>query len=132
MIIPNPVLKLDYDPAIDVLSIDWPDFREYSISEVIYVLDSVIETIKNYDIKYLLTDTRKGIVEMSDDKYKKLALNFAVNLKSTRLKKLARIVNTNTLREQTVKDVSQQAQLTIPIKNFDKKDLALDWFKFGN
>lgn len=127
MIIPNPVTKLDYNPVTDVLAIDWPDFTEYALSEVEYILESVIEVIKNYDVRYLLADTRNGTITLSDEKYNNILHNFALNLNQTRLKKLARVVTIATLREHTVKEIAQKADLDVPIRNFDRTEDALHW-----
>ena len=127
MIIPHPVVKLDYDPITDILTVDWPDFTDLAISEAQYILDTFIETVIAYDVSYLLTDTRNGTVNIAEAKYKELAYNFATKLAKTRIMKIARVVSEATVRETPVKEVTQQAQLTIPLKNFTTKKEALVW-----
>lgn len=127
MNIPDPLVKLDYNPALDILIVEWPDFRQYSLYESVYVLDKVIETIRHYDVKYLLTDTRYKMVDISDSEYKKIILKFALGLETSRLQKLARIVTESTLRERTITEVKQEVQLTIPLKNFFNKKEAVNW-----
>ena len=127
MIIPNPVIKLDYNPARDVLLVDWPDFREYSLSEAKYTLDVIIETLKLYDVKYILSDTRKGVIEIPEQQYKELLFIFANDLKTTRVQKLARIVNDNTLREKPINEVKTAAQVTIPVESFYSEKEAMNW-----
>lgn len=128
MIIPNPVVKLDYDPAKDVLSVEWPDFNGYSVSEAVYILDIVVETVKGYDVKYLLTDTRNRMVGVPDSRYKEIILKFAKDLAATRLQKLARIVTESSLREKPIREARQEALLTIPMRNFYSMEEALSWF----
>lgn len=127
MIIPNPVVKLEYNPAQDVLFVEWPEVRDYSVSEAAYTLDVIVETVKFYDVKYLLTDVRKGIVEIPELQYKEVILKFAKGLATTRLQKLARVITASTLREKPVEEVRQEAQLTIPFKNFYNVEEAFKW-----
>lgn len=100
MIIPNPLVKLDYNPAEDVLAVVWPDFRDYAVSEAVHILDIVLDTLRCYDVKYLLTDTRGRMVDVPDTQYKEIILNFAKGLATTRLRKLARVVTESSLREE--------------------------------
>ena len=127
MIIPNPVVKLDYNPAKDVLIVEWPDVQEYTTSQAIYTLDVVIETLKFYDVKYLLTDTRNGIIDIPAPRYKEIILKFAKDLSTTRLQKLARVVTEKTVREKPLNEVKQEAQLSTQIKSFLNVEEALDW-----
>ncbi|PRY15532.1 hypothetical protein CLV24_102153 [Pontibacter ummariensis] len=127
MIIPNPIIKLDYNPAQDVLVVEWPDVHEYTTSQAAYTLDIIVETVKLYDVKYLLTDTRNGIIDIPEAKYKALILSFAKSLATTRLKKLARVVTASTLREKPINEVRREAQLAVPIKSFDNAEEALAW-----
>ncbi|MHA6248730.1 hypothetical protein ACXYMU_12385 [Pontibacter sp. CAU 1760] len=90
-------------------------------------MDTIIETVKLYDVKNLLTDARKGTVDISEQEYKKLILRFATDLATTRLQKLARVVTESTLREGPINEVTQAAHLSIPIKNFYSVEDALSW-----
>ena len=128
MIIPNPLVRLDYDPARDVLKVAWPDFRDYSVSEAVHVLEIVIETVRCYDIKYLLTDTRGRMVEVPDARYKAIILKFSKDLAATRLRKLARVVTESTRRDRPIQEVRQEAGLTVPMRNFESVAQALSWF----
>lgn len=47
MIIPNPILKLDYDSAGHMLSVEWPGFRDYSVNEAVHILDIIIEAFSS-------------------------------------------------------------------------------------
>lgn len=127
MIIPNRVVKLDYDPAKDVLSVEWPDFRDYSISEAVHILDIVVETLRLYDVKYLLTDTRNRMMNVPDSRYKDIILKFAKDLTATRLQKLARVVTESTVREKPINEVKREANLSIPMQNFYTVEEAFNW-----
>lgn len=127
MIIANPIIKLDYNPARDVLSVEWPDFREYTVSEAEYILDIIVETVKLYDVKCLLADTRSGVVELAESRYKRIVLRFAKGLAATRLRKVARVVTRGTLRERQVNEVKKEAGLDVPVESFYSTEAALRW-----
>ncbi|WP_162055576.1 hypothetical protein [Pontibacter pamirensis] len=63
MIIPNKLIKLDYNSA----------------SEAAYTLNIIVETVRQYDVKYLLTDTRKSTVDIPTSEYKEIILKLAGN-----------------------------------------------------
>jgi nucleotide-binding universal stress UspA family protein len=127
IIMPNPLVKLDYSPAEDVLSVAWPDFSDYAVSEAVHILDIVLDTLRCYDVKYLLTDTRGRMVDVPDTKYKEIILNFAKGLAKTRLQKLARVVTESSLREEPINQVRQETHLTIPLRNFYSVEEAFGW-----
>lgn len=127
MVIPNPVVKLDYNPARDILSVEWPEVHDYSIAEAEYTLDAIVETVRCYDVKYLLTDVRKGIVDIPEPRYREMILRFAKGLAATRLQKLARVVTEVTVREEPINEVRQEARLVVPFRNFVDVEEALKW-----
>ncbi|AKD03022.1 hypothetical protein POKO110462_09460 [Pontibacter korlensis] len=122
MIIPNPLVKLDYNPG-DILTVEWPNFNDYSVSEAIHILNIVIEAVRYHDIKYLLTDTRNRMVDIPDAQYKETVMKFAEDLRTTRLQRLARVVTANTVREKPINEIREKARLTIPFK----MEEALEW-----
>ncbi|GAB3203000.1 hypothetical protein ABID22_001186 [Pontibacter aydingkolensis] len=128
MLIPNKFIKLEYDPAKDVLYFQWPDFYEYAVPELKYILKSVTDTIKSYDIKYLIIDATKSVISISDPLYVEVATQFNIDLKSTRLKRSARIVNDLTVRETQIKEIREKAGFSLEVKSFKKADEALEWF----
>lgn len=129
MIIPNKLIKLDYDPTKDILFVEWPDFEYYSLSELHHILKNVLETIRHYDINYLLVDARTTVVGINENDYNQIALKFAQDLVHTRLKKAARLSTHNTNREKLVESLKDKSKLTIEFESFDTVDEALNWFK---
>ncbi|AKD04151.1 hypothetical protein POKO110462_19660 [Pontibacter korlensis] len=127
MIIENPVLRLDYNPATDVLHVEWPDVKEYTVAEAEYAIESIVSTLRLYDIKYLLADTRKGVVEIPQERYKTIITNFAVSLVATRVRKLARVVPDLSLRAQAIQEVKQETQLKVEIQTFMNVEEATQW-----
>lgn len=129
MIIPNKLIKLDYDPTKDILFVEWPDFEYYALTELHLILKNVLETIRHYDINYLLIDARTTVVGISDKDYNQIALKFAQELMQTRLKKAARLSTHNRNRETQVEQIKEKAKLSVEFETFDTVDEALTWFK---
>ena len=86
-----------------------------------------METVRQYDVKYLLTDTRKSTVDIPKSDYREIILKFAKDLATTRLRKIARVVTDSTRRLKPIREVRQQAQLEVEIKDFYSVEEALDW-----
>src|SRR5687768_3138784 len=108
------LITLDYDPATDILSLDWPDVKDFLVPEVERELKVLIDTIKHYDVKKLLIDTSKADVEVNGAEYQVFLTNFANTLKDTRLQKIARVGTSNPEREK----LSDQARETSQINLF--------------
>ena len=131
MLIHNGIIRLDYNPATDILATSMPDVKQFGISEVSFCLGLIVESIQNYDIKLLLLDSSKSVVEVEDEAYKEVTTKFALDLMRTRLQKIARIANANTKREEqstkVATDIRQELNLGIKFKNFTNEPDALDW-----
>ena len=131
MLLNDSVIKLDYNPATDVLVTCMPDLRPYALAEVSYCLDLIVESIRTYDIKNLLLDSSKSVLDLEDEAYKALTTPFAIALGSTHLKKIARVGTADIKREdKAIKlSVELQAELNYPIayKSFPNQDAAMAW-----
>lgn len=129
MIIPNSLIKLDYDPARDVLFVEWPDFQHYALEELKYILESIIEAIKYYDISNLLIDARTTTVSIDKEDYELLAQAFIKELTQTRLKKLARLTTDSAMREQQVQEMVENTNyvLGVQFKSCTNINEAIAW-----
>src|SRR5690349_20403673 len=131
MVLHDGIITLDYNPAQDVLITSMPDIKTFGLSEVSYCLGLIVEHIRNYAIKKLLLDSSNSVVEVEDEAYKTITTQFAINLMSTRLKKLARVGTTNAHREESSAKISQEIkqELNLPIeyKNFNGRAEAMEW-----
>lgn len=127
----NGLITLDYDPATDILSVDLPDVRSFSLGEVERSLQILVDAIINYDIKKLFLDSSKAVVEVDDEAYRRLILKFSMDLMKTRLLKLARIGSAIDHQEQRANmvagEIRQQQQLAIDFQNFRTRTEAVDW-----
>lgn len=129
MIIPNKLIKLDYDPTKDILFVEWPDFNYFSLAELHQILNNIVETIRHYDINYLMIDARTTVVSIKESDYNIIALNFAQELMKTRVKKVARLSTTDVNREKQVASLKIKSGLTVDLESFETVDEALEWFQ---
>lgn len=125
----NGLIKLDYDPTTDILFVDMPTVNNLVMPEVRQALRIIVEHVRNYDVKRLLVDARKTEVEVSEDIYASMLAEFSRELMATRLKKLARIVTSSSVRENVVKKVYDDNKLTIELQSFTELAPALEWLK---
>jgi len=128
----NGLITLDYDPAIDVLTVELPNAAQFGIPELSRSLETVAENIQNYDIKKLLLDSSNVVVEqIRDDAYKSVVEKFVLTLTKTRLQKLARVNSARVTQDQRVAQVTSEAtqkyNAPINIKMFSSRAAAQDW-----
>lgn len=127
MLIPNKFLKLDYNPTIDVLLIEWPNMHEYTLPEVHYIIDEVVGAVKHYDIKRILNDTRNSEVLMGMHEYAQIVYELAIKLGATRLEKFAKLLTTDPNRETVANNAAALVSDTIQYRAFGSLEEALDW-----
>jgi len=131
MILQNCDIKLDYNPATDILEIEYPDMHSYQLSEIEYSMSLMVESIKNYDVKRLLFDSSKTIIGVSDDEYAKVMAQLISLLTTTRLEKVARIALLDQVREKLEQaKINEQAQITVlpfELKTFSNRADAKAW-----
>jgi hypothetical protein len=129
----NGLIVLDYSPAGDVLCVELPDLQEITLPEVRRSFQIVVENIINYDIKNLLLDSSKAIVEVEDEEYKAVILQFGTDLMRTRLQKLARVGSAKLVQEKRAVSVSEEVRqgLNLPVKfgNFSNRADAMNWLQ---
>lgn len=130
MIIPSKLIKLDYNVSTDVLSVKWPDFDGYSLEESVETISEVLRTVRHYDVKRLLIDSRSTIVNISREQYEKVATDFVKEIMKTRLEKVARIQTIDAMREEQVRGMSNSFT-SIAFKNFSTETEAILWLQEG-
>ncbi|WP_089320749.1 hypothetical protein [Pontibacter ummariensis] len=123
----NSFIKLDYNPATDVLLVDMPRIDTMIMPEVRSALAIIAEHVRNYDVKRLLVDARQTKVEVNEESYTALISEFSQSLMTTRLQKVARIVSASEVREKAVKKVYERDGLPLQFKNFEEMAPAIEW-----
>ncbi|MGV3539601.1 MAG: hypothetical protein ACO1OQ_07310 [Rufibacter sp.] len=125
----NGFITLEYEPATDILFLEWPDVQDFLLPEVRQALRILVDHVKSYDIKRLLIDSSKASLEIPGEEYKEVVKEFGLNLMGTRLEKLARILTHNAMREEKVEEAKQEVQFTIALRSFTDKQEALIWLQ---
>lgn len=128
------LIELKYEVANDILTMDWPDLTGFTMPEINYSIRKLIDTLRHYDIKYLLVNSQQSSVsELTRTEYQRVLMNFVQQLMTTRLQKLARISTTDTSRENVVDGIAEVALVKLGIKfefrNFQNTDAALGWLR---
>jgi hypothetical protein len=123
------LITLDYDPATDILSLDWPDIQDLFVAAVEQEIQELIKNIKHYDIKKLLLDTSRATVNVDMVQYQAFLEDFGRKLAATRLQKVARIGSSDPVREKLVHDAREVTQISggLVFKVFKNKAEALNW-----
>ncbi|GGG16152.1 hypothetical protein [Pontibacter amylolyticus] len=127
MIIPNKFLKLDYNPTYDVLFVEWPNMHDYTMPEVSYIIDEVIDAVRSYDVKRILTDTRQSKVTVPLEEYAKVVNQLALQLATTRLQKFAKLNTRDADREAISSNAAALVVGSVAYRSFDNIDEAIAW-----
>ena len=125
----SPLIRLDYTPATDILTADLSATYEFYAMEVQEALSTIAKYIRHYDVKRLLMDSRKRIVQIENERYAIIMADFMQEIETTRLQKLARLRTGNTDRENLAKAMQEQFITSFQMKTFAEKEQALDWLK---
>lgn len=128
------LIELNYDVATDILTAKWPDMMNFTTAEIRFAFKKIVDTLKHYDIKKLLVDSRSNVVEITDEAYTVLALEFTRDLKTSRVKKVARLQTLDPAREKRAAHVTQQVQAQLQsgeqrYGSFPTVQSALEWLR---
>lgn len=123
----NSLVRLNYNPATDILDVDCPDFNPLIMAEVKEAFNIIVDTVKHYDVKKLLIDSSKAQIDVSDKSHREVLVKFARDLMATRLQKFARVGTDDTLREDSVNRAKEDAMFSIAFQSFPDKATALSW-----
>jgi hypothetical protein len=106
----NSIITLEYEPATDILSVVLPDIKDFTLSEVERCLGIIVEHVISYDVKKIMLDSSKAVIEVDNEAYHKLMLQFGKELMKTRLQKIARIATSLTAQENRASHVAEAGQ----------------------
>lgn len=133
ILLQNTVLKLEYNPATDILQVKYPNLHSYHMSEIKHNLAIMVENIRNFDVRKLLLDASQTIVEISDADNRQVTMELAAQLAKTRLIKVARVHPVDLKAEVRAQENIQAIQKIIPlpyeIGTFDSVEEALEWLQ---
>ncbi|WP_192821568.1 hypothetical protein [Rufibacter sp. LB8] len=129
MILENTFVKLDYNPAKDLLYVDWPDYNNLALAEFNHLLEKILDVIKFYDIGFMLIDARTTVDAIKELEFIDAAIKFLDDLGQTRIKKVARVVTNSSVREARIREHDESGQLTLNFQSFTSKEVALRWLE---
>lgn len=129
----NSLIKLEYNPATDVLQAEYPDLDRLHLSEIKHNFSMMVEIIRNYDVKRLLLDASQTDVSLSDEENRQVGMELAAELAKTRLQKLARIQPHDPGKEikaqVNINLMKQAGLLPFELENFSNRAQALAWLQ---
>lgn len=129
----NSVIRLNYNPATDILEVEYPDLHDYLIPEIKHSINILIETVKNYDVKRVLLDSTRTVSSVDEEESREVAVYLAAGFMSTRVQRVARVESSSEAVEKTAQRNIQHIQgaqpLPFQLKNFTSKTAATDWLK---
>lgn len=129
----NSIIKLNYDPATDIVVIEYPDLHGYLLPEIKHSIDILADVVKSYDVKKVLLDSTRTAVSVTPEESREIAVYLASALAHTRVQKLARVQSLNPVVETRAKGNMQHVQqaMTLPylLQNFTLKAEALAWLQ---
>lgn len=125
------LIRLDYNPATDILVVDYPDINEFLLPHIRQSLTLMVEAILNYDVKKLLLDASRTIIEISEEENKQVTMQLAADLMRTRLQKVARIQPVNMMQEtraqENISRIRQVGLLPYQLETFTSRTAAMAW-----
>ncbi|WP_147294299.1 hypothetical protein [Pontibacter diazotrophicus] len=127
----NSLIRLDYNPATDIMEVEYPDLHDYLLSEIKRSIDILLDTVNHYDVKRLLLDSTRTIISVGDKESREIATYLAAGLTKTRVQKVARVQSPSATVENTaqhnIRHISVSQKLPFELQNFSSKALALEW-----
>lgn len=127
----NSLIRLDYDLATDILEVEYPDLHDYLLSDIKRSIDTLLDNIKNYDVKRLLLDSTRTIISVGDEESREISTYLAAGLTKTRVQKVARVQSPSAAVENTaqhnIRHIQESRMLSFELQNFSSKALAMEW-----
>jgi tRNA nucleotidyltransferase (CCA-adding enzyme) len=125
----NGFLKLDYEPSTDILSFEMPNVDDVVMPEMKRSLAVIVDNVRNYDVKRVLLDARQTNIWVDESSYACIISEFYQNLMTTRVQKIARLINPDSIREKVVYRLLNTMSLSVEVQRFTEVDAALNWLK---
>ena len=127
----NTLIKLDYEPSTDILTVAYPDLHTYLLPEINNSIDILISTVSNYDIKKVLLDSSKTSVAVAPEESQKISHHLADGFSKTRVQKVARLQSATheveNLAQGNISEITREALLPFQIESFSDLNAAMSW-----
>lgn len=127
----NSVIKLDYNPAADILEVGYPDLHGFLLPEIKHSIDIMVDNVKSYDVKRVLLDSTRTVISVSDEESREVAVYLAAGLVKTRVRKVARLqsarASVETTAQGNIKHIIESQALPFRLQNFTVRTEAIVW-----
>jgi hypothetical protein len=127
---------MDYNPATDILSVDYPDLENLLLPTIKHSLLALVEAIKSYDVKKLLLDASRTVVSVSEEENREVTIKLASELAKTRLEKVARVQPVDPMHETraqaNINRIKQAGLLPYQLQTFSTREEAIKWLLSGD
>ncbi|WP_125185490.1 hypothetical protein [Botryobacter ruber] len=124
-------ITLDYDPSTDVLYAACPDLQDFVLLQIHAAFNRIVSAVGAYDIKNLLLDFSKTTIDVSDDDYKMVLSQFVQDLMPTCVKRVARVISDDAVREARVASLAiefkKELKPAFVFRNFTSQAAARYW-----
>jgi len=125
----NGFIKLEFEPATDILSFEMPTVDSVLMPEMKRSLHIIVEHARNYDVKKILLDARNTDIGVEENDYGTIIAEFYRGLAVTRVERVARIVNPASRRETIVNKILDTVTYTMEVQRFTDVPSAYAWLK---
>ncbi|GAA4431577.1 hypothetical protein GCM10023188_19260 [Pontibacter saemangeumensis] len=129
IIFKNGFIRLDYDPASDILSFAMPSVNDVVMPEMRRCLVTVVEHVRNYDVKRVLLDARETAIGVGQEIYVPVIAEFYGSLATTRLQKVARLVTPGSQRERIIHGIFEGIHFPMEVRPFAEAAPAVEWLQ---
>ncbi|WP_026463830.1 hypothetical protein [Adhaeribacter aquaticus] len=130
----NSLMVLNYEPSSDILTVEWPNAELFLLPDLKQTFLTLIETVRNYDIKQLLIKTTaESVIPVLDNtKDNSIYIRQVLKgLRGTRLQKIARIlafeIEQDKEEQKLSAEINADATITIQYRTFLENEMAMAW-----
>lgn len=130
----NSLMVLEYEPSSDILTVEWPNAELFLLPDLKQTFLTLIDTVRNYDVKRLLIKATAEFVITALESAKDNSIyirRVLKGLRGTRLQKIARILafdmEPDKEEQKLAAEINGDATITIQYRTFPENEMAKAW-----
>jgi hypothetical protein len=127
------LIFIDFDPKTDILWVKWPHLVDEPMVIVKPAIGKILEAMKYFNATKLLVDTKNTNTNIPEDEFKRMSKEFVSALSTSDLKKVARVVYAEPVREIRAKilldDLAAWLEPNLKIREFQDVKSAFAWLE---
>ncbi|HEY4650436.1 MAG TPA: hypothetical protein VIG72_03435 [Pontibacter sp.] len=131
ILLQNSIVTLHYNPATDILEVQYPDLHGFLLPEIKHTINLMMDVIRNYDVKRLLLDSTRTVISVTEEESRDVATYLAAGIMTTRVEKVARVQSGSKKVEETasnnIRHIQQSTTLPFQLRNFTEYHAAIAW-----